>query len=353
MNSNHQEPSRTEDCVDAERLAEHSGPCVLCAGTDFRFLVTGYDRMHPRADDYNYLRCVGCGLVMRAELPTLEQIAGLYPEDYLSTIDTWQRNLDKPVNRLAIKYRYGVDSGARSRVARVILRVFSARIMNGIREPHGANRLLDVGCGSGQLLAVYRALGWRVCGIEISPAACAACRGKGLQVHQGTVFDCSFDAQQFDMILLSHVIEHVVDPVAVLTRVAEFLAPDGKIIVTTPNMRGIGFPLYKSCWFPLDAPRHLFLFDPYTIRLLAQRAGLTIAHVATPSSPQMLCESRHYARTQGQQLPNSLASRQVLLRQSASRRKPHKAYRDLVSPFTYFLSLFGKGDIMEAELRAL
>ena len=87
--------------------------------------------------------------------------------------------------------------------------------------------------------------------------------------------------------------------------------------------------------------------------LLAERAGLTVAHVVTPSSPQMLCESRHYSRTQGQQLPPSLADRQALLQESARRRKPSRAYRDLVSPFTYVFSLFGKGDILEAELRAL
>jgi SAM-dependent methyltransferase len=224
--------------------------------------------------------------------------------------------------------------------------------MNGIREPHGANRLLDVGCGSGQLLEVYRTLGWRVCGIEPSPSACAACREKELHVHQGTVFDAPFHAQQFDMILLSHVIEHVLDPVAVLRRVAEFLAPQGRIIVTTPNMRGIGFSIYGSCWFPLDAPRHLFLFDLHTIRVLAKRAGLTVSRAVTQSSPRTLCESRHYSRTQGQQLPGSLAGRQALLLESARRRKPSRVYRDMVSPLTYFFSLFGKGDILEAELRA-
>jgi len=334
-------------------LSERSRPCVLCGGTEFRFLVTGYDRMQARNEDFDYVRCRQCGLGTLALLPTAERILELYPEDYLSTINAWTRDLDKSVNRLAIKYLYGVDSVSRSRVARAVFRALSGRIMRGIREPHGANRLLDVGCGSGQLLEVYRTLGWHVCGIELSPPACAACRERELRVHQGTVFDAPFGAQQFDLILLSHVIEHVLDPVAVLRRVAEFLAPEGKIIVTTPNLRGIGFFIYGSCWFHLDAPRHLFLFDPRTLRHLAQRAGLTVARAVTESSPRTLCESRHYSRTQGQQLPANLASRQALLLESARRRRPSRVYRDLVSPLTYFFSLFGKGDILEAELRAL
>lgn len=71
---------------------------------------------------------------------------------------------------------------------------------------------------------------------------------------------------------MNHVIELVLDPVGVLTRVADFLAPGGRIVLATPNIRGIGFALYGSCWYHMDAPRHLFLFDTRTVRLLGGRA---------------------------------------------------------------------------------
>jgi 2-polyprenyl-3-methyl-5-hydroxy-6-metoxy-1,4-benzoquinol methylase len=316
-------------------------------------VVTGYDRMQVRRDDFNYVRCLECGLLALAQLPSPEQIPDLYPSDYLSFINSWKRKLDKPVNRLAIKYLYGVDSVSRPRPVRALFRLLSARIMRGIQEPHGANRLLDVGCGAGELLEVYRRLGWDTCGIEISPQGAAVCREKGLDVHQGTVFDAPFPTQRFDLILLSHVIEHVLDPVGVVRRVAEWLAPQGKIVVSTPNTRGIGFFMYGSCWLHLDAPRHLFLFDAQTIRLLAARAGLAVARVVTESSSQTLAESRHYSKTQGRQFPRSVADREKLLRESARRRKAHRPYRDLVSPLTYVSSLFGKGDVLQAEFRAL
>jgi 2-polyprenyl-3-methyl-5-hydroxy-6-metoxy-1,4-benzoquinol methylase len=328
-------------------------PCVLCSSTAFRFAVTGYDRMQARSDDFNYVRCVRCGLLTLARLPSPEQIPALYPGDYLSFINTWQRDLDKPVNRLAIKYLYGVDSVSRPRLARAIFRMLSGRIMPGIQEPYGANRLLDIGCGSGESLEVYRRLGWHVRGVEINQQAVAACREKGLDIHQGTVFDAPFGTQRFDLILLSHVIEHVLEPVAVLRRVAELLAPQGKIVITTPNTRGLGFLMYGSCWLHLDAPRHLFLFDANTIRLLSARAGLAVSRVVTQSSPQTLAESRHYSKTQGPRFPHTFAGRQALLRESARQRRPHRVYRDVVSPLAYFSSLFGKGDILEAELRAL
>ena len=217
------------------------------------------------------------------------------------------------------------------------------------QRPRGANRLLDVGCGAGTRLEQYRRLGWKVCGIDISARAAEACRRKGLDVHHGTVFDAPYPKGAFDLVCLDHVIEHLLAPARVLGRVAEFLAPSGKIILTTPNSRGIGFLLYRSCWFHLDAPRHLFLFDPRTIRLLARQAGLVTRRVVTRSSPVTLCKSRHYATTQGCTLPGDLAARRAVLESSARSRKPHRIYRRFVSPLTAFCALIGRGDILEAE----
>src|SRR5262249_7120392 len=202
----------------------------------------------------------GCGLLALARRRGATEIAAVYPPGYRARIATCEGNLDKPVNRLAIKYFYGVDSVTTPGWLRACFRAASRRILRGICEPRGANRLLDVGCGTGATLSVYRRLGWHTHGIELDPDAAAQCRSRRLNVHRGTVFDAQFGAE-FDLVLLSHVLEHVREPVAVLRRAAEFLAPGGTILVATPNARGVGFALYGSCWFALDAPRHLFLFD--------------------------------------------------------------------------------------------
>jgi len=326
--------------------------CFLCGGTDFSLLVIGYDRMRASADDHRYMRCTACGLVRLTPLPAPERIAALYPDEYHARIAPIRKNFDTAVNRLAIRYCYGVDSVSRSRLPRYAFRMLSGRILNGFREPYGANRLLDVGCGSGAILETYRRLGWSVCGIEIDPGATATCRERGLDVHRGTLFDAPLPGRQFDLILFSHVIEHVLQPAAELRRAAEFLAPGGRIIVTTPNIQGIGFRLYGSCWYPLEAPRHLFLFDPYTIRRLGAQAGLTVHRAITQSVPWTLCKSRHYVRTQGQRLPQDLTRRRAIIEQSVKREKSFKTYRALMAPFTRLTAACGQGDIMEVEFTA-
>jgi SAM-dependent methyltransferase len=333
-----------EALVDKDRA-----PCCLCGGTESSLLVTGYDRMEARAEEYRYRRCSRCGLVSISPFPAPDVIPTYYPEDYHACIAGCERNLDKPINRLAIRYLYGVESVSRHRALRAAFRACSSRTLKGIREPRGANRLLDVGCGTGNALATYRRLGWSVCGVETSEGACRACWARSLEVHHATLFDAPLAGRQFDIVLMSHVIEHVLQPAALLRRAAELLAPGGRIVVLTPNIRSLGFALYGSCWFPLDAPRHVFLFDPETLRRLGTQAGVRLRTLRTPADPQLLSESRHYARTQGMTLPPDLSRRQVLLRESRRRKQSHRAYRELMTPLAFLAARCGRGDVIEAE----
>jgi SAM-dependent methyltransferase len=313
-------------------------------------VVVGYDRWFARAGDYTYRRCGGCGLIALDPLPATDEIAGFYPPAYYAHLEGPPRNLDKPINRLALRYYYGTGSAGRSRLLRWIFAALSGRILAGVLPPWGDNRLLDVGCGTGALLDLYRRLGWEVAGIDRSPDAVAAARGRGLPVHLGDVFDASFGAR-FDIVLLSHVIEHVRDPVAVLARAATFLAPGGRIVIRTPNARSLGFAWYRSCWFALEAPRHLYLFAPSTLPRLAQLAGLVPVRIATRGDPTTLSYSRHYVLTQGHVLPAGLPAREDLLRDAPARLVVDRRHRNCVTPLSWVAARLGRGEALDAELR--
>ncbi len=323
-------------------------PCFLCGRRRFEHLVIGYDRMRASVSDYEYARCAACGLVAMRPLPTAEEIPGFYPDGYEPHAAPRPLRRDKFINRVAIRYFYGVQSLTRPPAVRKALRMLSGRIMRDLVEPRGSCRLLDVGCGAGELLVHHRELGWEVTGIEPDACAVAVCRTNRLQVHQGTVFDAPFDGRQFDTILLSQVIEHLLDPIEALRKVAQWLAPDGRIIVMTPNIRSICFAWFRSCWFPLEAPRHLFLFDPNTIRSLARLAGLRALRVVTRSAP-WITYSVHYWKTQGQMLPRDFAARRGIVEASARSMRPYQAWRKLSAPILGLYALAGRGDLMRAE----
>lgn len=325
-----------------------TAPCALCGHGERDLAVVGYDRWFARADDYTYYRCRSCGLLALEPLPTAEEISTFYPPAYFTRLEGPQRNLDKHINRLAIRYYYGADSRGRSRLLRALFAALSGRVLPGIMPPHGSNRLLDIGCGTGATLDTYRQLGWHVAGIDRSADAIALARGRGLRVHHGDVFDATFGAE-FDVVLLSHVIEHVRDPVAVLTRAATFVTEGGKVVVLTPNTRCLGFRRFGSCWFALEAPRHLMLFDRHNLSLLARKAGLAPARIITRSDPTVLSYSRHYARTQGTRLPAELSARAACL-QAAEPQQSDRAYRNVITLPAWIAARCGYGEVIAADL---
>jgi 2-polyprenyl-3-methyl-5-hydroxy-6-metoxy-1,4-benzoquinol methylase len=108
----------------------------------------------------------------------------------------------------------------------------------------GPSALLDVGCGRGQLAGAARNLGYDVTGIECHPAAFAAARDRTDALctvdleDQQTVMAALGD-RKFDVILFADVLEHLADPLQVLRFYLGFLKPNGRIVVSLPNI---------ACW---------------------------------------------------------------------------------------------------------
>ncbi|MGD1017681.1 MAG: class I SAM-dependent methyltransferase [Verrucomicrobiia bacterium] len=135
-------------------------------------------------------------------------------------------------------------------------------------------RLLDVGCGDGGQLVRLRDMGWQVEGQEVDATSAERARGEhGLRVHVGPLRDAGLTDASFDVVTMSHVIEHVHDPVALLKECHRILKPGGSLVAVTPNAKGYGHQRFRSHWMPLEPPRHLYIFSPSTLRRVARLAG--------------------------------------------------------------------------------
>lgn len=152
----------------------------------------------------------------------------------------------------------------------------------------GKGRLLDVGCGNGIYLLYMQALGWDAVGVDPDPSAVEACHQAGLTAYAGTLESQHFPEAYFDAITMSHVIEHVSDPVALLQECYRILRPGGYIGIVTPNWKSLGHKLFKADWFGLEIPRHFFLYTPTSLRILLERVGYSPDKVQTLSNKWML-----------------------------------------------------------------
>jgi SAM-dependent methyltransferase len=147
--------------------------------------------------------------------------------------------------------------------------------------PATGARVLDVGCGNGDFLVRMRQLGWEVEGVEPDAVAAGIAREKGIKVYGGDLPSARFPAGAFEAVAMSHVVEHVHDPIAVLAECRRILKPDGTLVAITPNADSWGHRTFRDAWYALDPPRHLMLYRAANVRVLFERAGLSIRQLTS------------------------------------------------------------------------
>jgi 2-polyprenyl-3-methyl-5-hydroxy-6-metoxy-1,4-benzoquinol methylase len=162
----------------------------------------------------------------------------------------------------------------------LLVRTFVRRLSRLPSHAPGA-RLLDVGCGPGAGLEAARNLGYDAWGLDVSESAVAiaSSRHPG-RVRLGTLSHRLFSRGFFDVITLFDVIEHVYDPRALAVDLAWHLAPEGRVVVATPNVKSLLARVTGRRWVSYKIPEHVAYFSPSTLaRALAP--GFQIEHVSS------------------------------------------------------------------------
>ena len=248
--------------------------CPVCGANTRILLHEGLtDRVFFCAPGYwSMYRCESCASAYLDPRPTPATI-GLAYQRYFTHDDAPSYSslsfLGKIRRRFANgdrNFRYGTRDYPASKLgilaARLIpnTRAFIDSGMRHLPKVTAGKRLLDVGCGNGQFLSRARSAGWDVVGIDLDPKAVEAACGQGLDVRLGGVDELDPVVEQFDVITLAHVIEHVHHPVGVLQACYGLLKPGGFIWIDTPNIASEGHRVFGANWLHLDPPRHLTLF---------------------------------------------------------------------------------------------
>lgn len=146
------------------------------------------------------------------------------------------------------------------------------------------NRLLDLGCGAGNLLLAARQNGWEAQGLDVSPQAVKHVRELGFEVFQGELPNARLPSEQFDVITAAELLEHLPDPRSELKEIARLLRPGGLLWTTTPHARGLSARLLRLKWRCIAPPEHLQLFSVNGLKSLLLDIGFRNIRVQTTGS---------------------------------------------------------------------
>lgn len=148
-------------------------------------------------------------------------------------------------------------------------------------------RVLDYGCGHGALAGAAREAGLEAFGIEPDPQARASAEREGrLPVFEDiAALRRAQPETRFDAIVLWQVIEHLREPWAELTRLRDLLSPTGRLVVATPNSRGLKARVQRARWENFANPTHLYYFTDASLARVARQSGLAIeARIHVPDA---------------------------------------------------------------------
>jgi SAM-dependent methyltransferase len=216
-----------------------SKTCHVCGGARFYYLFS--------ASDHRVVRCDDCGLVFLNPQPSDDELARIYSADYF--------------------LGSGTERGARvvTEIKQATARLYLLEISRYCGPDSG--HLLEIGCGDGDFLVTAQAAGWRVTGVDYSAAACEKARQrlKPGEVFCGELQSAGLAAEQFDLCVISDVIEHVRSPMDFLKEIHRVLKPGGALFIATPSIGSWSARLMRQKWMEFKA-EHLVYFDPQTLQ---------------------------------------------------------------------------------------
>lgn len=242
----------------------HDLPCAACGGTSrahhgWRGGEAHHDGRGMRTE---IVRCNSCTHLYPHPMPVpVGSLSDLYvnTEDYFSGHDVEE------------KKRHGL----------VLMKIFESKLQH-------RGRLLDVGCGRGELLWAAREAGWAFAGVDPSSAHLAWGRlNLGIEGRLGTIEEMDFPAESFDAVIMGGVLEHLYDPLSAFREVRRVLKPGGVFYFDAPNEDGLYMRMgnlylraLRRDWVvnlaPTFRPYHVQGFNPRSLRQLLKRAGFEV-----------------------------------------------------------------------------
>jgi len=251
----------TELAVDSAKSVATA--CLLCGQPLTLGSRSYFDTRFGSSGVYFITQCVGCGLEQTLPRPEPEQLRHLYESYYNFSGETgtsYTGLRERFLNSWLYRLWLAIDGDI------------------SFHSRRGRGDLLDYGCNEGRGLAIYKANGYRVEGLEWNSKAAELARHRGFTVWNQDLEDWHAP-HLYDVIVLSNVLEHALDPARMLARIKTFLQPKGQLWISCPNNKSFLRQVFGRFWINWHVPFHILHFSGHTLSKLLQKTGYLIIRV--------------------------------------------------------------------------
>ena len=244
--------------------------CSLCKGKKGKQVFSAFD-FDKSTEPFEVLQCTACGLAQTQPLPDPASLNDYYSESYYGSSTKKFSGIIESLTILGSKIR-----------AKKILKALSNN-----RPDRDKFKVLDIGCGRANLLRELNKMGCDCSGTELDkhPSDDAA---TDIKIYRGSIEDGNFGESVFDGVIIWHVLEHLYNPSETLDEMARVTCDGGLAAIAVPNFSSLQSRWFKSNWFHLDLPRHLYHFNVENLSEALTQRGYVIDSVSTCSLEQNL-----------------------------------------------------------------
>lgn len=236
----------------------HGFPRCVCGHRQYKIILQ--NKWIDKVEELNFwiIKCVNCNLVRTFPVPS-------------NTMDDLED----------IKYRVKNQK---------LWRSFSLDLLKLIKayKKDAYIKLLDVGCNVGIFVKLANEYGLNAIGVDIDQYAVKFGRGKfRVDLRCQNIRETRFDQNEFDVVVLSHTLEHIPKPIKLLEEINRILKPGGILVIETPNIEGLPVKLQKlrgELWYGYNPRQHVWHFSPKTIRHVVESTKFELVELKTKRS---------------------------------------------------------------------
>lgn len=217
-------------------------------------------------EEFEYGVCSSCGTIQILSLP--DSIIEYYPPYYYSF-------KQHPPKLKPLSFLKGLVKDLKIRKKYLTSKRAIIKCLKPLATLTSEN-ILDIGCGSGQLICELFNLGFtNVQGVD-KFISNELDYGNGVKVFKKDLSELK--KESYDLLMMHHVFEHMDEPLQELQKSYALLKKGGHLIIRIPVV-GKAWESYQENWAQLDAPRHFFIHTEASMKLLADQAGFNITNV--------------------------------------------------------------------------